>query len=80
MKWYNKSKTKFIDLDKVTHWSYISEEEQKKNVESFLKRVGSNIISTGAYLLVVVDGCETEFGGEEAEEIYNILKKRKQLI
>lgn len=79
MKWCNKAKTKCLDISKVSYWEYTGEEEQKHANEAFIAKVG-NIISTKAYLLVVVDGNERDFDGEEAKEIYNILKNQKEMI
>lgn len=58
MKWYNKTKTKCLDISKVSYWEYTGEKD----------------------LLVVVDGNERDFEGEEAEQIYNILKNQKEVI
>lgn len=79
MIWYNKTKTKCLDTSKVSYWEYTSGEEQKKSNEAFMSKVG-NILPTKAYLLVVVDGCERGFDGNEAEEIYNIFKNQKEVI
>ena len=66
MKWYNKNRTKFLDIDKIGYWQYFPEKV-------------SGCRASGE-LMVVISGYQTSFYNEEAEEIYKILQSQKEVL
>jgi len=65
MKWYNKHKTKMIDLDKVCSFQF-----EERNDE----------LCTACKLDISICGTNEVIYGKEAEEIYNILTSEREVI
>jgi len=66
MKWFNKDKTQMIDLSKVDSYTYYpAGQYQEKN---------------GSYIEFVINGYSMTAKGTEADEIYNILKSKRELL
>lgn len=79
MKWFNKTKTKCLDISSISFWEYTSSEDIAKDAQT-KHPAFRNVIDSVSYIQVVSSGCKLEFYGKEAEEIYNILKKQKELL
>ena len=79
MKWYNKDKTKCLDINSVNFWEFSAKEDLEKEYEKKHPSF-SDFIKPESLLNVIVSGAEIEFYGKEAEEIYNILKKQKEIL
>jgi hypothetical protein len=79
MKWYNKDKTKCLNLDMVSYWWYTSKEMVERDTERYRKMVG-DISPVKSNLVCVTGGFEVEFNGEEADAIYKILKNQKEVL
>lgn len=71
MKWYNKDKSKMIDLDKVNGYVYIPSKEyveqnpQESNVEDFKQN--------GDKIELIIGGSVFVFRGDMAKELYDLL-------
>jgi hypothetical protein len=66
MKWYNKDKTRCLDLDKISYWIY-------NNYGGY--------ISTGELKIYMNSSEPLIFHDEEAKEIYEILiSQQKEVI
>ena len=79
MKWYNKDKTKCLDLDSVSFWEYRSKEFLEAELgerPEFIRR----LFPVETYLNLVTGGCQISFTEEEADEIYNILRNQKTVL
>jgi len=64
MKWYNKSKTKMIDISKVSYFEYIP--RQSNTLDDILK--------------LSVEGHVVEIRNDSANEVYKILTSTKEII
>lgn len=71
MKWYNKDKSKMIDLDSVNGYVYIPSKEyveqnpQESDVEDFKQN--------GDRIELIIGGAVFVFRGEMAKELYDLL-------
>jgi len=71
MKWYNKDKSKMIDLDTVNGYVYIPSKEyveqnpQESDVEDFKQN--------GDRIELIIGGAVFVFRGEMAKELYDLL-------
>jgi len=73
MKWISKDKKSSLDLDKIGYWQYISLEDAKKQ-NSYLGNETNR-------LKVFIGGCDpVVFRGEDADEIYEMLINKKEII
>jgi hypothetical protein len=79
MKWYNTDKTKCLDLTSVSYWEFSSKETQTKEY-SKKHPAFNDFLKPESLLKVVTSGHAVDFYGKEAEEIYHILKKQKELL
>lgn len=75
MKWYNKDRTKFLDLSRVSYWHYSA-----KIPGTGFKTMTDLDDGHPSRLLVVTDGYEKRFENDEADEIYLILSSEKELL
>lgn len=67
MKWFNKDKTQMINLDSVDAWFYFPGYTGEHSAEK-------------SVITLFVKGAQIESGGDEADEIYNILKNDKDVL
>jgi hypothetical protein len=71
MKWYNKDKSKMIDLDSVNGYVYIPSKEyveqnpQESDVEDFKQN--------GDRIELIIGGAVFVFRGDMAKELYDLL-------
>ena len=79
MKWYNKDKTKCLDIDSVSFWQYTSVDQQKEKWETYSDYL-KKMFPLRSILLVVTSGSQIELFSAEADEIYNILRNQKTVL
>jgi hypothetical protein len=79
MKWYNKNKTKYLETNSVSFWEYYSKESQEAEFGDRPEDV-QKLFPIETYMHVVTGGGMVDFYGEEAEEIYNILRNQKTVL
>jgi hypothetical protein len=77
--WTNKNKSKWLDIDSVSYWEYASKEQGEKELASKPEEVKFFFVPA-ATLTVVTHGYMLKFGGNEAEEIYQLLCDKKTLL
>ena len=66
MKWYNKDKTRCLDISKVGYWDYSPSKYTP--------------IEMGSALSVSVNGDKVAFYDEEADEIYKLLTSEREVL
>lgn len=67
MKWFNKDKTQMINLDRVDAWFYSP------------GYTGENCAEKSSITLCV-NGAQMESDGDEADELYKILKNEQDVL
>jgi len=80
MKWYDKEKTKMIDLESVNGYvylnakDYINDNPDSEDVEEYRK--------SGDKIELIIGGSVFVFRGEQARELYELLlsKDNKQIL
>jgi hypothetical protein len=80
MKWYDKEKTKMIDLESVNGYvylnakDYVNDNPDSENVEEYRK--------SGDKIELIIGGSVFVFRGEQARELYELLltKDNKQIL
>ena len=77
--WTNKDKSKSLDIESVSYWEYASKEQGEKELIGKPEQVRF-FYAPSATLTVVTHGYMLKFGGNEAEEIYQLLCDRKKLL
>ncbi len=92
--WKNSTGTKALVISHIGYWEYTSASDQakagKKMRETFKEMFSvypqtptSTAVQEPVYsscLLVVIDGHPETFYGEEADDIYNILRSQKEVL
>ncbi len=63
MKWFNKDKSRMINLDKISHYSYIPIDKYSGNQP---------------YIWLTVDGSNVSLVADEAKEVYDLIIKNGQ--
>jgi hypothetical protein len=78
MRWYNKDRTKMLDLDTINGYVYIPAKEYieqnptEDNVDDFK--------TNGDRLELIIGGSVYVFRGDTAKEIFSLLNTNKELI
>ena len=81
--WKNKDETRGVFLGKVSSWTYVSTEKRTKEEHIFIKIIDSKASPTNVVpsrIELLLPGGKEYFFGEEADELYNILKSQKEVL
>jgi hypothetical protein len=71
MKWYNKEKTRMLDLDSINGFVMISAKEVLGNPSTSDQQ--KDFEQNGDRMEVIIGGSVFVFRGDQANELYNIL-------
>jgi hypothetical protein len=78
MKWYNKDKTKMLDLDTINGYVYIPAKEYiEQNPDE--NDVG-DFKTNGDRLELIIGGSVYVFRGDTAKEIFSLLNNNKEIL
>jgi hypothetical protein len=86
-KWYSRDRKTMVDLDRITRYDYYDQSDLAKfndnSQDGYVPQYVNEVKMNGHFLVLIDGGLELIFRGQEALEIYNLLRSsanKRQVI